>query len=908
MSLQSGDRLGPYEISAPIGAGGMGEVYKATDTRLERTVAIKVLPAHVASDPDLKQRFEREAKTISSLNHPHICTLYDVGEADVPSPQPPTPSPDKVRYLVMEYLEGETLAQRLRGGALPIDESLRYAIEIADALDKAHRQGVTHRDVKPGNIMLTKAGSKLLDFGLAKLKAGGPGRASGSGGSGRETALPTVSANLTAQGSILGTLQYMAPEQLEGNDADARGDIFAFGAVLYEMVTGKRAFAGKSQASLIGAILKDDPPALSSVQTLTPPTLDHVVSRCLAKDPDDRWQTTARDLTSELKFVTEGSAQTTVVAPVTVAPSSSRRRLLMPVALAAVLGALIAGVGIWSVMRVAPTPARLTRFVVNTAPDAPLQPTATKPDVAISPDGSLVVFLANSQLYVRRLDQLQATPLRGSELGQSPAFSPDGEWVAFEHVGDRTIKQVSILGGPPMTIAETGSRTQGISWGPDDTIVFATEASRGLMRVPAVGGEPEVLTTAGSEQGETSHRWPEILPNGRAVLFTAESGSADASRIAVASMETGEVTYLVPGGSNPRYVPTGYIVYGVGGTLQAVGFDAERLAIIGNPVPVLEEVETKDSGAANFGISEDGSLVYVSGGVSEGRTLLWVDREGRSTPVVEATANYVLPQLSPDGTRVAVNIGGGAGDVWICEVDRACSRLTAEGGNFPIWTPDGTRVTFNSNRSGNFDLYWKPADGGGEAELLLARDGDQYPLSWSPDGQVLAFSEQAGPGSPGGSDIWILPLGGEPEEFAVTSFSEHTPSFSPDGRWVAYRSNESGRMEVYVRPYPGPGGRQLVSIEGGQEPVWSRDGRELFFRDNDRLMAVDVESGATFSSGTPGFLFEGYDVRGGNRNFDVSPDGQRFVMVGRPESQSGGPAIHVVLNWAEELRVRVPVN
>ena len=514
MPLQPGTTLGPYEILSPIGAGGMGEVYKARDTRLDRTVAIKVLPEHVAADPDLKQRFEREAKTISSLNHPHICTLYDIG------------SQDGIDFLVMEYLEGDTLAQRLEKGALPLDQALTVAIEIADALDKAHRQGITHRDLKPGNIMLTTAGAKLLDFGLAKLK---PVEAAGG-----LTAMPTQSAGLTGEGAILGTLQYMAPEQLEGKEADARTDIFAFGTTLYEMVTGRRAFEGQSQASLISAIMSGDPQPMSSLQVMSPPALDQIVKTCLVKDPEGRWQT-AGDIGRQVQWVTESGSQPSITLPVaTAAPQRARWRRLIPLVVAGLVGGIIIGIAVWSLTRPAPpAPQPLAQFVITTPADGPLRMSFGSPDVAISPDGTRIVYLSAAtgvnvgrQLYLRRLDELTPTPLRGSEAGSVPFFSPDGQQVGFRDTRDDTLKKVSVLGGPPVTICDLGN-PRGMSWGPDDMIVFATATSKGLMRVLAVGGEPEVLTTVDPEQGETDHYWPEVLPNGRGVLFTAWSGSAE---------------------------------------------------------------------------------------------------------------------------------------------------------------------------------------------------------------------------------------------------------------------------------------------------------------------------------------------------------------------------------------------
>ena len=627
----------------------MGEVYKARDTRLDRTVAIKVLPEHVASDPDLKQRFEREAKTISSLNHPHICTLYDIG------------GQDGIDFLVMEYLEGDTLAQRLEKGALPLDQALKVAIEIADALDKAHRQGITHRDLKPGNVMLTRAGATLLDFGLAKLR-----QAEAAGGL---TALPTQEAPLTEQGTILGTFQYMAPEQLEGQEADARTDIFAFGAVVYEMATGKKAFEGKTQASLITAIMASEPSPISTVQSLSPPALDEIIKTCLAKDADERWQS-AGDLGRQLKVVRGGSQPSSAV-PAVAVPQRARWRLATPSAIAGVvIGSLITGIAVWSVTRPGPRP--VARAMVTPPASRPVILGAPDVNVALTPDGTRLVYRATIDglpyLIVRPLAELAATPLRGlTARPRNPFISPDGNWVGFFDAPGTVLYRVSILGGPPLTICTApGGAPGGASWGADDTIIFATHAGdSGLWRVPAGGGVPEPLTTPNADEGERDHLWPEILPGGEAVLFTiTTTGSIENSQIAVLTLENRETKVLIPGGSNPRYVPTGHIVYGVQGTLRAVTFDLDTLTVTSDPIPVVDGVNTSRTGSADFAVALDGSLVYAtaSGVGANDFGLVWVDRGGREEPVGAEPGVYAAPQLSPDGTRVAlvrVDEGGG---------------------------------------------------------------------------------------------------------------------------------------------------------------------------------------------------------------------------------------------------------
>ena len=849
MTLQPGTSLGPYQIVAPLGAGGMGEVYEATDTRLDRTVAIKVLPAHVADDPDLRQRFEREAKTISSLNHPHICTLYDIGNQD------------GIDFLVMEYLDGETLAQRLEKGALPLDQALTIAIEIADALDKAHRQGIVHRDLKPANIMLTKAGAKLLDFGLAKLKA--PEQGVGL------SALPTQPADLTQEGAILGTFQYMAPEQLEGQEVDARTDIFAFGAVIYEMVAGRKAFEGKSQASLIHAIMGVDPPAMSALQVTSPPALDQIVKTCFAKDPEKRWQT-AGDIGRQLTWIVEGFSQPSAAASVAVAPQRAVWRRAVPSVLAAlVLGGVVTGVAVWGL-----PPQTLSRPVVRFAipPPAPgtVELSNTLRDVAISPDGTRVVYTAGGgnplQLYVRALDALTATPLQGLNTRvYAPFVSPDGAWVGFHDRTDNTLKKVSILGGPSVLIASGVEVAQlGASWGEDDTIIFGTPLPSGLWRVSAGGGEPEELSTPNAELGEANHAWPHILPGGRAVLFTITTGpaaNAETTQIAVLDLETGDQTVLVSGGSDARYSPTGHIVYGVDGTLRAVGFDLDRLQVTSNPLPVLDGVVTKSSGAANFSFSRDGTLVYVPGtrGTASDaqRTLVWVDRDGREELLPLAPGGYTRARVSPDGTRIAVEMDGLEGsDVWLSDVIRGTlSILTPDPARDqrPLWTPDGARVVFESSRDGSLGLFWKDADGTGDAErLVTVEDGRQFaPQQWSPDGNELLFNYVA-PNT--GRDIAVLSVEGDRSwrPLLNSPADEGTPALTPDGAWIAYTSNETGQEEVYMERFPDLGNKRQISTGGGQSPMWSTDGRELFYRNLDgSMMVVPIATEPALTLGTP---------------------------------------------------------
>ena len=629
MALAPGVRLGPYEIVSALGAGGMGEVYKARDTRLERTVAIKVLPEHVATDPELKQRFEREAKTISSLNHPHICTLHDVG------------SQDGVDFLVMEHLEGETLAQRLTTGALPLDQALQTAIQIADALDKAHRQGITHRDLKPGNIMLTKAGAKLLDFGLAKLR---PAGATGDVGL---SAAPTVSSPLTGAGTILGTFQYMAPEQLEGQETDARTDIFAFGAVVYEMVTGKKAFEGKSQASLIAAILEREPVPMSSLQSMSPPALDRVVKTCLAKDPEDRWQA-ARDLHRELKWIAEAGEQVGVPTSTFPVPRPPGWRRMLPLAGVLVAGSFITGLAFWTLAAPGPSaPAMVTRLTIAPLQTAPMT-NLTDLEIAISPDGTRIVYSATDaesgqrMLFVRNIDALEVRVVPGTEGGEEPFFSPDGEWLGFE-TGEGALMKVPVNGGIPVTILDEVGEKQGVTWAPDDTVIFATQFD-GLYRVSAGGGSSAERLPSDAPRV----RSPLVLPGGQAVIFQAGvPGNVEADYLAVLSLETGEQRTLIERAVAPSYVASGHLVFVRGNTLMATPFDAEQLELTGDPIPLL--VGIRRDVAADYALSANGTLAYVPGEdeSSPQRTLVWVDRDGREEPVGAPPRQYTYPRVSP---------------------------------------------------------------------------------------------------------------------------------------------------------------------------------------------------------------------------------------------------------------------
>jgi serine/threonine-protein kinase len=870
MSLSPGTRLGPYGIVAPLGAGGMGEVYRARDTRLGRTVAIKVLPAALAGDTQFRERFDREARTISALSHPHICTLHDVGEHDGKP------------FLVMEHLEGQTLAERLARGAIPLDEALAVATQITDALDAAHRRGIVHRDLKPANIMLTKSGAKLLDFGLAKSAA--PAFAGSS-----VSIAPTVEQTPTAQGTILGTVQYMAPEQIEGAEADARTDIFAFGVILYEMLTGRKAFTGRTPASLIGAILKDQPAPILTAQPLAPASLDRTVRRCLAKDPDDRWQT-ARDLRAELQWVRDSGGE-----PLPARGPVPRRAWAWHVPWALVATALAVTLW-WSLLRT-PASTGVRRVNLTIPPTLALRGAGGDRLLAMSPDARHVAFVATlegrHQIYLRSADRFDAEPVRGTEGGSDPFFSPDGQWLGF--IADNALKKVSVGGGPPSTLA--GAISRGAAWAPDDTIVFTAGAANGLSRVQAGGGPPERLTTL--QPAERSHRWPSFLPGGKALLFSIQpvDASFDDGLVVVRSLETGDQRIIARGGMSPVYVATGHVVFARAGVLLALPFDARRLEATGAPVSILEGISTNSAtGTAQFATAA-GSLAYVPGPVSETRReLVWVDRSGRAQPASAELRPYTDAAISPDGSRFAVVIGGANSDIWIYDTRRgSLSRLTFAPSldAAPVWTPDGRHVVFSGIRNGPMEIRRVPFDGSGTEESLLTAGAlNLQGRSFHPTGGWLACDQRG--------DIFVMPLQGDRtlQPFIATPFTEMFPVFSPDGRWIAYQSDESGRAEIYVQSFPGPKGKWQVSTEGGLRPKWSPDGRELFFRSGNRMMAAAIAPGTAFAAGPPRVLFTGQFAP----PYDVAADG-RFLM-GRDEQPAAPPHVSLVLNWFEEVRAR----
>ena len=880
MTLAAGSKLGPYEILSAIGAGGMGEVYRARDTRLERTVAVKVLPEHLTSNEDLRQRLEREAKTISQISHPHICALYDVGrEGDRD-------------YLVMEYLEGETLAARLDKGALPAEQLLRYGIEIADALDKAHRLGIVHRDLKPGNVMLTKTGVKLLDFGLAKFQAAA--RDNVISGTSVLATQAQASQPLTERGTVLGTFQYMAPEQLEGGEADSRSDIFAFGAVLYEMATGRKAFSGKSQASLIGSILRDDPPSVNEIAPMTPPALNRVIKTCLAKDPEDRFQT-AHDVKLQLQWIAEGGSQVGLPAPVA-ARRKSRERLAWSVAAAAIVAAALLGAGY---LRRAPAKATPIRFEIPT-PEGVSLIDAPK----ISPDGKILAFNASDssgrpRIWVRPLSALTAQPLAGTEGATRPFWSPDSRFLGFFAEGK--LKKIEISGGPPQKICDYPTGSDG-TWSPAGVILFDGRTGDPIQRVSAEGGMPTVAVKADASRKETMVAWPEFLPDGRHFLYEAQGQKAEDHMYRIGSLDSKDTRALAPAQSLVTYAPPGHLLFVRESTLVAQPFDAKAMKTTGEPVPLAEHVGTIATGLARFSASRNGVLAYRTG--DSGSRLVWFDRDGKELSAVGDPGDYGDMMLSPVGDRLAYvtnDARGGKADIWIRDLARgASSRFTFDPAEDvePLWSPDGKTIVFSSNRGGNFDLYTKAAGGGGQEQPLFQSDEAKFAYDWSRDGRYITFQSR---GKKTGWDLWVLPTFGDrkPILFLQTPFNELRPAFSPDGRWIAYQSNESGRPEIYVQNFPGPGGKWQVSTAGGVEPAWRTDGKELYYAASDqKLMAVDIQAGETFEAGVPRPLFRATVQPIGNvrSHYLASADGQRFLLLSPLGRESMVPTT-VVVNW-----------
>jgi len=874
VSLASGARLGPYEILAPLGAGGMGEVYRAKDTKLDREVAIKILPAALAQDPERLARFEREAKVLASLNHPNIAQIYGIED----------------RALIMELVEGEPLH-----GPLPIETALNYARQIADALEAAHDKGIVHRDLKPANIMITPAGVvKVLDFGLAAVgQSSDPSDPVNS---------PTLTISPTRVGMILGTAAYMSPEQARGKTVDKRADIWAFGVVLFEVLTGKRLFEGETISDTLAQVLTKEPD-LSQV----PAKVRRLLGACLQKDPKQR----LRDIGDANRLVAEEPT-----APVALAQSQSRMGWVVMGVLA--VAAAVGLAGWWRATR--PVEQPVVRLNVDLGPEAIA---GANNSAVLAPDGRRLVFPVRSpdgkqMLATRVLDQPDSAVLSGTENGSDPFFSPDGQRIGFFAGGK--LKTISIQGGAASILCDAPN-PHGGSWGDDGNIVLSS--SERLSRIRAVGGTPQPVTKLGSN-GEITHRWPQILPSGDAVLYTASTSllDFDVANVAALSLATGQTKTLVRGGYFGRYLPTqggtGHLVYVSQGALFAVPFDPGRLELDGTAVPLIDGIAANSiTGAGQFDVSRTGTLIYRSGNVLvPSYPVMWMDHSGKMQPLLSKPGFYTFPRFSPDGERLALTYRPGQ-DILVHDLQRdTTSRLTltTRVNFFPLWTPDSRHIVFRSISTAGFSIEWLRADGAGDAQPLLESKNQVNPSSFSPDGRRLAYFEN--------DDLWTLPLDtsdaehpkpAKPEPFLRTPARETYPAFSPDGLWMAYESDESGQIEIYVRAFPGPGGKWPISTGGGQYPMWSRTNQQLFYESADsRIMVADYTTNAgSFVPGKP-YVWSGREIlSNGIKNLDLAPDGKRFAVFPLPEAKDEGKgSVHVtfLLNFFDELRRRAPVS
>ena len=897
MALEVGSRLGVFEVTGRLGEGGMGIVYRATDSTLHRDVALKVLPDAFANDPERLARFQREAQVLASLNHPNIAAIHGLEQSG------------DVQALVLELVEGPTLQDRTAAGPIPLDEALPIARQIAEALEAAHEQGIIHRDLKPANVKVKEDGTvKVLDFGLAKAlepelsdveAANSPTR--------------TMTAAATKMGVLMGTAAYMSPEQAAGKPADRRSDIWALGIVLFEMLTGQPLFTGETVSHVLASVLKTEPD-WNALPPATPSLLRRLLRRCLEKDRRERLQhigDARHEINDALSSPDESFQMSAPVSP----PATWQR--LVPAVLATLGLMAVTGLAVWGLVRPDPPPPRSSvRLAIPRPPETTGFP-GYGSLVDFSPDGQTLAFVAcwsgcsgrELRAYLRPLGQREAVPVPNSEGTYAVFFSPDGQWLGLN--AGAGLKKVSLAGGPPVTLFD--GPVLGASWGPDDTVVFGGRDA-GLWRVSADGGEAELLASADGEI-----RWPHALPEGRAVLYTIWRGELETSEIAVLSLESGETKILVDG-TSPRYASTGHLLFGREESLWAVPFDVEQLEITGSPVPVLADVQVDPQfGASPFAFGADGALTYVPSGARTflQRTLTWVDRDGTEEVLTAPPRAYTSPRLSPDGTRVAIHDRDNENDLWVLDLTRqTLSRLTlaAEPDTYPVWTHDGQRVLFASPRDGVRNLYARAADGTGVVERLTESPNAQYPNTISPDGIHLVFSETS-PDT--GSDLHVLTLDDERrvEPLLVTEFDEGNAEISPDGRWLAYQSDASGQWEIYVQPFPDvDSGRWPISTTGGTRPLWGPDGRELFYLTEAGVLGVTVETGAGFQAGTPALVVEGpyYGTSGGRpgRTYDIATDGQRFLMIrerATDDTFADLRQLHVVLNWFEELKARVPV-
>ncbi|HEX6791225.1 MAG TPA: protein kinase [Candidatus Krumholzibacteria bacterium] len=887
MNMSPGSKLGPYEILSPLGAGGMGEVYRARDTRLGRDVAIKVLPQHLSSNSEVRARFEREAKTVSSLNHPHICTLFDVGREG------------GTDYLVMELIEGETLAARIAKGPLPVADVLKIGAQIADALDRAHRAGVVHRDLKPGNIMLTKSGAKLMDFGLARATGlGGPGSTSGAA----MTQSPTIAQPLTAEGTIVGTFQYMAPEQLEGKETDARADIWALGCVLYETTTGRRAFEGATQASLISAIMRDHPRAMSELSPMSPPSLERLVRQCLAKDPDERWQT-AGDVRRELEWIAGSSSQSA-------APAVAGRRRLSRGMAGILAGVLIAAAAIgysFGPGRNRPADVRLARFSLA----APEGTTLARPaEAALSPDGGTIAFVATDSssidhIYLRSLASLDARIVPGTDNATLPFWSPDGRMLAF--FSDGKLRKVALDGSTPVVLCDAPD-ARGGTWSRSGVILLVPNNQGGIMRVSANGGTPAAVTQPDSARGERGHRYPQFLPDGKHFLYVV-IGQGDDVVTYAASIDGGTPVEVCRAGSMARWAPPGYLIHLDGGVnapqrrLLARRFDANALRTTGDPELVIDDVKTTNFGYPNAVADEHGTLVVQHWNQAHAR-LTWKDRRGANLGTALDDVVMTGGALSPDGKRLAYGIAGEA-DLNVLDMESGVStRLTFENKTVTSvrWSPDGQRVAFSRlSTDRGWQIYTKNADGTGPDSLLFRAPGIlNYVQDWSQDGRwIVALCA----GRDSNFDLWRIPVGGggQAEVYQKTTAQEGGASLSPDAKWMVYRADEGGKTSLFVQSFPRPGTKYQVTIKDPAGVAWSHSGDELLVATTDnQVMSVQVSTANGFRQGATTRLFA---VVPPDFLVDIAPGFQRFLM-GRVTDLSSLSRLEIVLGWPQLLEQR----
>jgi len=856
-----------YVIERELGAGGMATVYLAHDAKHNRKVALKVLRPELAAMIGA-ERFLKEIEVTANLQHPHIMPLHDSGEAGT------------FLYYVMPFVEGETLRDKMnREKQLGIEDAIEITRSVAGALDYAHRHEVIHRDIKPENILLHDGQAQVADFGIALA-------VSEAGGS-----------RLTETGLSIGTPHYMSPEQAMGDrELDARSDIYSLAAMLYEMLTGDPPYTGSTAQAIVAKVITEKAPPVTTHRDTVPPHTAAAIQKALAKLPADRFPSASSFAEA---LVTPGvmASLALTAADTAAAPPRGKDWRLMGTGVVAVVAVAAA---LWGWLKPQP-PAGVARFQVELPADAEISAGHNGQTIALSPDGRTLVYVGpNGQLFVREMDEFEARALPATENAHTPFFSPDGKWVGF--YSSPGLKKIALAGGTPLALGD-GSIMRGGSWGVDGFIVFTPNPSSGLFRVAAGGGDVDTLTAPDSDAGEIGHRWPHALPSGKGVVFTIWKGSPESAQLAVLSFDDGEITPLI-GGTGARYVESGHLIYGsADASLLAVPFDQDRLEVTGSPVSLIDGVLVKGTGAAEFAISQGGALTYLSGEPSS-LSLVVTDRDGRSSILADSLTGAFAPRFSPDGKRVALRIGEQADDIWIYDADQGnISRLTFEGDNdYPVWTPDGLHITFNSSRAeGGRDVYRRAADGGGSVEVLLERDNAIWEIAWAPDGSGGLIREIA---PETGLDIYTFTLDSpsEYQPYVVTPFNERAPAISPDGRWAAYVSNESGQDEVYVRAYPDPSGRWQVSSDGGREPLWAPNGGELYYRTFDKFMAVEVGTRGTFSLGNRRLMFEGdYLANQNHANFDVHPATGGFVMI---KSHGSPTELVVVLNWFEELRER----